>query len=410
MRTSREAPRAFLWNLWAPKVIVGKAAIGFLSIFLLEQFKEEDRNILIIVDPFLEKSAIRVEKSFKTRGFTCKIWKGVQPEVPIETVQEAVNVCNEFHPRILITIGGGSAIDTAKMVFLLYEKPDVDFYNLIPIDALGLRKKIKKLIAIPTTSGTGSEATFGSMIKDTSQDPPKKINISILEMLPDIVILSTEFVKSMPPKLTAGTGVDALVHGMSAYFSSCHNTLSDIVSLEAIKLVLKYLPRAYRRGNDLEARERMQVAAFLGGLGIGNSGVSMEHALGHSFGSVFPIHHGVAVGFFNPYAIQFMSKNSDRYIEVAKLFDIEIKDRSNQEILDDLVRKYKAFLRKLDLPTCVKEVKEPLIDKETYANKLDELVQFAWDDICTFDNLRVPTEEDLKEIFTYAYDGKDIDF
>ncbi|TFG18256.1 MAG: iron-containing alcohol dehydrogenase [Promethearchaeota archaeon] len=275
MRSSREAPRSFLWNLWTPKIMVGKAAVGFVSYYLLELFPEEERKVLIISDPFLEKSAIRVQKSLNSRGFQTKIWAGVEPEVPFYTIKEGVKVCEEFQPSILFTIGGGSALDTAKMVFLLYEKPDIDFYSLIPLNFLGLRKKIKIMIAIPTTSGTGSEATFGSMVKDTSQTPPKKINISIMELMPDIAILSTEFVEKMPPKLTAGTGVDALAHAFSAYMCSCHNTLSDLFSLEAIRLILKYLPRAFKRGNDLEAREKMQVAAFLSGSAISNAGIAL---------------------------------------------------------------------------------------------------------------------------------------
>ncbi len=410
MRTSREAPRSFLTNFWSPKLFLGKASVGFLSIFMVEQISEDQRRVLIIVDGALEKHANRVQKSLEARGFACKIWKGVQPEVPIETVEDAVKLCNEFDPKILVVIGGGSAMDTAKIVFLKYEKPQLDFYNLIPINALGLRKKIKFLVAIPTTSGTGSEATFGCMVKDTTQNPAKKINIASMELLPDIAILSTEFVKNMPAKLTAGTGIDALVHAISAYLCSCHNTLTDLSAQNSIELILKYLPRAYKRGNDLEAREKMQLAAFLAGLAISNSGVSIEHSFGHSFGDVFPIHHGVAVGLFNSYSMQFMAKTSDRYVIIAKLFGIIVENRSNIEILKELTVKYKEFLRSLDLPTCVDEIKEPIISKEEYTKNLGNLTQFAWDDICTFDSLRVPTKEDVTKIFLYAYEGKDIDF
>jgi alcohol dehydrogenase class IV len=290
LRSSREAPRSFLYNLWIPKLLLGKAAIGFLSIYLKEQLTEEERKVLIIVDANLETLGTRVERSLSARGFNCKIWNGVLPEVPLETINNAVKICEEFNPRVLIAVGGGSTLDTAKLVFLMYEQPNIDYYNLIPINALGLRKKIKHLIAIPTTSGTGAEATFASMIMDTTQKPPKKVYISTMEILPDIAILSTEFVENMPSKLTAWTGIDAIVHAMSAYFSSCHNTLSDLISLDAIRLILKYLPRAYKRGRDTEAREKMQIAAFLSGVAICNSGVAMEHSLGHSLGSVFEMH------------------------------------------------------------------------------------------------------------------------
>ena len=409
-RSSREAPRNFLWNLWTPRVMLGKASVGFLSTFLLEQVGEDERRVLLIVDPFLEKSGIRVQKSLSARGFECKIWKGVQPEVPFETIHDGLHVCNEFKPNILFAVGGGSTIDTAKLVFLFYEQPDIDYYNLIPINPLGLRKKIKFFIAIPTTSGTGSEATFGTIVIDTSQTPHKKVGIASMELMPDMVVLATEFVEKMPPKLTAGSGADALTHAISAYLCSCHNTLSDLLALDAIKLILESLPRAYKRGNDLEAREKMQVAAFLSGLSISNSGITIDHSLGHSFGSIFPVHHGVCVGLFTPYAIQYMSKNTDRYIAIAELFKIKTTNRSNREILNDFIQEYKNFLKSLNLPTCVNEITEPKITKEKYMGKIDQLVQIALDEICTYDSLRIPTEEDFKELFIHAYDGKDVDF
>ncbi|MHA1272575.1 MAG: iron-containing alcohol dehydrogenase [Promethearchaeota archaeon] len=410
MRTSREAPRAFLWNLWAPKVMVGKAAIGFSALYILQMLKDEPKKrALIITDPFLEKYAIRVQKSLKARGIECEIWKGVEPEAPIDSIKKGVKVCEHFKPQVLFAVGGGSVLDTAKMVLLLYENPDIDLYNLIPLNFIGLRNKIKIFIAIPTTSGTGSEATFGSVIKDTSQEPPKKINISIMELIPDIAILSTEFVEKLPQKLTAGTGIDALVHAISAYLCNCHNTLTDLFTLDAIRLILKYLPRTYKRGADLEAREKMQIAAFLSGVCISNSGISMDHSLAHSFGSLFPVHHGIAVGIFCIYAVQFLAKNSDRYKDIAELFGIELKNKTNDEILKEFTAKYKEFLYSLNMPTCVKEI-EPSISFEEYKNKLDELVQYAWDDICTFDNVRIPTKDDFRKIYLYAYEGKDIDF
>ncbi len=409
-RTSREAPRSFLWNLWTPRVMLGKASVGFLSHFLLEQVEEAERKVLIIVDPYLEKSGIRVQKSLTSRGFECRIWKGVKPEVPFETIQDGVRVCDDFKPKILFAVGGGSTIDTAKLVFLFYEKPNIDYYNLIPINPVGLRKKINYFIAIPTTSGTGSEATYGSVVIDTTVTPPKKIGIATMEILPDVVILATEFVEKMPPKLTAGTGADALAHAISAYLCSCHNTISDLLALDAIRLILEYLPRAYKRGNDLEARERMQIAAFLAGLSISNSGVAVDHSLGHSLGSVFSLHHGIAVGLFTPYTVQYVSKNTDRYIAIAELFKINTKDRSNYEILNDFTQAIKDFLKSLNLPICVNEIIEPKISKEEYMNKLDQLINFAMDDICTYDSLRVPNRDDFKKLFIYAYDGKSVDF
>jgi alcohol dehydrogenase class IV len=411
LKTTREAFRGFIANFWVPKLMVGKASITFLARYLIGQFpKESDRKTLIMVDKNLEKHANRIAASLGRRGFECQIWNGVEPEVPLYAVKTALKVCNSFKPQILIAIGGGSAIDTAKMVFLMYEKPDLDFYSMLPFDSLGLRMKIKQFIAIPTTSGTGSEATYGSMIKDTSQNPPRKIHVTNLELLPDIAIHSFEFVKDMPAPLTAGTGVDALVHAISSMLCSCHNTLGDTVCLEAIRLILKFLPRAYRHSNDLEARTQMQYAAYLAGLAVTNIGISLDHSLGHALGDLFEVHHGVAVGIFCSYAIQFIAKNSDRYIEIAKKFDVKVQGRKNEEILDDLINKYKDLLRSLDLPTSISELQMPAISKLDYMNELSGLEYMAWSDICNFVSLRVPNKDDLKKIFIYAYDGKNIDF
>ena len=144
-KSSREAIRNFQWSLWTPKVMMGKASVGFLATSLKEQVGEDEKRVLIVVDPYLEKSAIRVQRSLDARGFECKIWKGVKPEVPFETIQEGVQVCIEFKPKILFAVGGGSTLDTAKLVFLFYEKPDIDYYNLIPLTPLGLTLVIHKL-------------------------------------------------------------------------------------------------------------------------------------------------------------------------------------------------------------------------------------------------------------------------
>ncbi len=410
IRATREAPRSYISNFWVPKVFMGKANLDMLSIYLFKQFKEEERNVLIIVDSNLEKYAIRVSEYLNKRGFKCQIWKGVVPEVPFDTVKQGLNICNELNPQVLIAIGGGSAIDTAKLIFLLHEQPDINLYNIMPQFFFGLRKKIKTFIAIPTTSGTGSEATYSLMFKDTSKTPPKKINITSIEILPDVVILSYEFVKNLPPYLTAGTGIDALVHAISAYLSPCYNTLSDYTSLEALRLVLKFLLRAYKRGNDTEAREKMQMAAFLAGLAMITSGVALEHSMGHSLGNLYPIHHGVAVGIFTSYIIQFFAQNSSRYIDIAQAFGVEIMDRPNQEILKELIEKYKEFLHSLNLPTSIKDCRKPLIEKENFLKNLDQLIEHTWEDIITFASLRIPNKEELKRLFIYAYEGTNVDF
>ena len=264
------AVRGIETNYFLSRIHTGKSSLLKVARHLEATIDEVNRRALIITDSFTKKFVKNIEKFLDLIKMDYKIWSGVEPEVPVSTIDEAAKVCEEYNPIIIIAIGGGSVMDTAKMVLVKYEKPDQNLFMILPsVGApLGLRKKIKYLIAIPTTTGTGSETATAALITDTSRDPPKKIEVVHEELLADITILDSEFVKDLPPFLTMATGLDALAHAMGAYTTNWGNPYFDAVNKTTIQEIIRYLPRTYKYGGrDIEARSHMQVASTLAAFG-----------------------------------------------------------------------------------------------------------------------------------------------
>lgn len=375
--------------------------------FIGSYFKPDDKRLLIVVDKDLrhmgEKSG---NKLLEMKGFEFKIFDDILSDAPKNTLMKGVKICQEFQPKAIIAIGGGSTMDTAKGIFLLYEKPNVNLNNLIIPSYLGLRKKIDLLIAIPTTSGTGSEATTTSVITDTDRDPPKKTAVTLYELCPDIAVLHYDFVKSMPSELTAGTGMDALSHALGAYMLTMSNVYTDMHNLKAIELILEYLPRAVKRGNDMEAREKMLLAAYIAGVGFSNVVTSFDHGLGHSFGAIFHVHHGAAVGIFLPTAIAFQAKNSNRFIDIAQLFDVDIREKPKHIILKELLGNLRRFVQSIGFPTSVKELEKPQISYEKYSKEIDQMVKYAYKDVTRLFSARRVTMSQVRRLFEVGYENK----
>ncbi|MBY8985030.1 MAG: iron-containing alcohol dehydrogenase [Candidatus Lokiarchaeota archaeon] len=393
------------------QIYYGLNALNQISGFLEPRLNKEERRVLIITDDFTEKFAGRVIEVLNTIDAVSKVWAGVKPEGPLDTIEVAVEVCKGFKPTVFIAIGGGSVMDSAKAIMIKYEKPEANFYQIIGLEGLGLRKKVKYLIACPTTSGTGSEVTSAAMLTDLSRDPPKKLAVSHSEIVPDIAILHTDFVKDMPPFLTMATGLDTLAHSAGAYVSSWGGPLNDALNIAAIKEVLKYLPRAYKYGaKDLEAREKMQFATAIAGMGFSNSKVGLDHGLGHSFGKVFNRHHGFSVGLFLPYTVAYTAKISDRWKDLCPVFGIESNGKERKELLTALLQAIKDFIHSIDGAVCVKEIKNPTISKEDYFGKIDLLAKYAETDAVDLLAPRWMHTETYKKIFDYAWDGRDVDF
>jgi hypothetical protein len=294
-------------------------------------------------------------------------------------------------------------MDGAKAAWILYERPDITDLRLVsPLAPLGLRRKAF-LVAFPTTSGTGSECTSVAVVTDTQAK--RKVPIASGELLPDIAVLIPDFVTGMPPKLTAGTGLDALAHAVDNVTSVGTNDICDALALRATEMIFKYLPRAYRNGRDREARFRMHVAASMAGIAFGQGGIGLTHALGHTLGKLFGIHHGISVGILIPYCFQFYAPVTDKYLDVCKALDIRAK--SKERSLSLLVQKFKAFFKELDVPVDLKGLG---ITPEALEANMKELVLYSIEDPSAFSSPRPITAEQCEKLFRYAYEGKDIDF
>ena len=361
------------------------------------------KRAFIVSDEFNEPNAKKAGSFLESGGFATRMWARVLPEAPIENVQACAEEIKKFEPDLIMAVGGGSVIDLSKGAWILYERPDLTDLGMIsPLDKLNLRQKAM-LVAVPTTAGTGSESTGAAVFHDTAIQ--RKIPIAHDELVPDVAILSPEFTISMPPALTAGTGLDILAHAMDTATAPSSNDYTDPLALKAIDMVFEWLPKAYANGNNREARFKMIMAANIAGIACSMGGFHLTHSLGHSLGAVYEMHHGLCVGFFIPHSFQFCAKVTDKHLSICKSLDIPAP--TAREGLENLLTKVRAFLTCLDVPLALKDFG---IDKEDFEAKLPKLVEYAYGDICCFLSPRPITAQQCENVMRYAYDGRDIDF
>jgi alcohol dehydrogenase class IV len=361
------------------------------------------KRAFIVADEFSARFVGRVAKNFEANGFATKSWNKIQPEAPIDNVRACGKAMTKFKPDIIVAVGGGSVMDGAKAAWIHYERPDVkDLATMSPLESFGLGEKAL-FAAVPTTSGTGSECTSVSVIHDHKTD--RKIPLANGDLLPDYALLCPEFTMSMPPNLTVGTGLDVLAHSMDAIMTPTSNELTEAICLASIKMVFKFLPRAYQNGNDREARHRMMMASTLAGMGFGNSGAALTHSFGHSIGSIFNVHHGLAVGIFIPYVFQFYKEVTDKYLEICHALRIEAKTK--EKSMANLMKMVKDFFKTLNVPLSLKELG---IKKSAFEKNMKKLVLYSFEDIDTIFTPRPITKSQCEQILRYAYDGKDVDF
>jgi len=362
------------------------------------------KRAFVVADEFSNQFAKKTADYFKANGFTTEIWPKALPEVPIDNVKECASAMTVFAPDVIFAVGGGSVMDSAKAAWILYEHPEfADLGALVnPLIMLGLRKKAF-LVAVPTTSGTGSECTPVSVLHDTATH--RKVPIANAELLPDIAILIPEFTVSMPPKLTAGTGLDVLAHAVDGVMTPAANEFTDAMGLTAIKMAFKYLPRAYKNGNDREARYRMIIAASAAGISFGQNAAALTHSLGHSIGSLFNIHHGLSVGMLIPCCLQYYKPVCDKFLDICDALRIEGK--TPDKSFANLIKAFRDLFKALDVPLSFKELG---IKAEEFDRQMENLVLYTMEDIDTFFSPRPITAQQCEKILRYAYDGRDIDF
>ena len=388
-----------MWELTFPRTVVtGEGALEYLR-------EVEGKRALIITDKVIRKLnfAEKVANYLNQAGLEVKVFDEVEPEPSVETVVKGAKFAGKYGPDWLIGLGGGSCMDAAKAMWIIYANPEIEVGEINPFAKFELRKKAR-LICIPTTSGTGADVTWAAMITDVKEE--RKMELPSREMVADIVIIDPEFPKSMPPPLVADSGLDALTHAIEAYVSQWRNDFSDALAIKAIQIILKYLPRAHESSGDNEAKEKMHNAATMAGMAFSNSQVGIAHALAHSLGAIFRVPHGRIVGLFLPYSIEYsVGEAMERYGDIARAIGIEA--RTDEEAVEKLIRDIKELYREVRQPTSIRELG---INRDDFEKRLEDLVTRAANSSCTFMNPRVPDVEDTRKLFLYAFEGKKIDF
>ncbi len=385
-----------MWLFKSPEIVYGEGALDTLE-------QVSGQRAFIVTDATMVKLgfAERVAGYFHRAGIETRIFAEVEPNPTFKVVLKGKELCIAFQPDWVVGLGGGSAMDAAKAIYVLYERPDMEVEEINPLVPLGLGKKAR-LMAIPTTSGTGAETTWVVVLTD--QEAHKKTVLGSRENVPHLAIVDPSFTMGLPRQITADTGMDVLTHAVEGYTSLWINDFSDGLCLAAIRLAFNYLPRAWVDGQDAEAREKMHNAATIAGLGFGNSNAALAHAMGHPMSPALAVPHGRAVGLFLPYTIQFTAGcMGARYAEIARFMGLPAG--SNEEGTASLVQAVRDLAGQIGQPLTVADLGIP---REAFEAALPKMVEDGMIDTTTC--ARCPDEEEMEKLYRYAYEGKTVDF
>ena len=395
------------------------------SIQYLEKLPKSERT-MIITDRtmedlgYVEKIEYRLRK--RRNPVMIERFTGVEVDPSVKTVLDGAQEMIKFKPDTIIALGGGSVIDAAKGMWLFYENPQVNFEDL-RLKFMDIRKRVYKfpklgrkaqLVAIPTTSGTGSEVTSFAVITDKEKNI--KYPLADYKLTPDVAIVDPQFVMSLPKSVIADTGLDVLTHGIEAYVSVMATDYTDAMALKAIEMVFKYLPISYKGGDSAEcreAREKMHNASCMAGMAFANAFLGINHSLAHKLGARFHIPHGRANAILLPYVIEYNSQipskftafpkyksfiSDKKYCEIAKM--LGLKTDTVEEGVKNLIEAIKKLMKELNEPMSIKECG---IERDEYFSAIKKLSLEAFDDQCTSVNPRLPLVSEIEEIYMKIY-------
>ncbi len=418
------------WFKIPEKIYIEPGSVAYLAKM------PEIKRVMIVADPgmvqfgYIDKVIYQLNKNANKP--IIEIFSEVEPDPDLTTVSKGTEVMNTFQPDTIIALGGGSAMDAAKAMWLFYEHPDADFVGMSQ-KFMDIRKRVykfpklgkkSKMVAIPTTSGTGSEVTSFAVISDKSKN--MKYPLADYELTPDIAIIDPEFVYTVPKASTAFTGLDVLTHAIEAYVSVLANDYTDALALHAIKLVFENLPSSYENADEY-SREKMHNASCIAGMAFTNAFLGINHSLAHKLGGEFHIPHGLANAYLLPNVIEYNGEATptklaawpkyehyiapERYAEIAKMLGLVNKDSTDaQEGVKALANAVRELMKKVGIPLTIKEAGEldskSFIDPAVFENALDDLSYKAFDDQCTTANPRLPLVSELKALYMRAYYGK----
>ena len=419
-KTVAERRENMLWFKVPSKIYFKRGAVD-----LALRELEGKKRAFIVTDSFLFNSGA-VNKITNILDEMCieyQIFFDVKPDPTLSTINQAMAVLKPFEPDVIISLGGGSPMDAAKIMWLMYEQPDINFAD-ISMRFMDIRKRTCRIpdlgkkammVAIPTTSGTGSEVTPFAIITD--DETHVKYAIADYALTPNMSIVDPDFVDGMPKGLTSASGIDALVHALEAYVSCMATNFTNSNALEATKLVFRYLERSYTNGaQDPIAREKMHYAATIAGMAFANSFLGLCHSMAHKLGAMYHVPHGVANALLIRQIIKYNASDAPKkqatfpqykfpcakakYGQIAD--EIGLGGKTDDEKVELLIEEVDKLMKKINLPNSIKDFG---VDEKTFMDNLDELVELAFDDQCTGANPVYPLMEDIKKIYIDAYNG-----
>jgi len=389
-----------MWYFKSPEFYFGEGALRYL-------YQLRGDRAFIVTDGNIHKLGFveRIQKQLAEVGVSSQVFSEVEPDPSLNTVQRGAKALQAYKPDWVIGLGGGSCIDAAKGMWVLYERPDLELEYLDPVEDIGLGQKAK-LIAIPTTAGSGSESGYGMVFTDTVE--MRKLTLANREVMASLVIVDPSLTENLPRQITADTGIDVLSHAIEGYSCTLANDFNDGLCLQAAKLVFQYLPRAVAHGdNDEEAREKMANAASIAGLSLGNSAVALGHSLGHSAGAHFrALPHGRITALFMPYTIEFTAFGGrGRYLGMAQMLGLPASDE--KEAAFCLASAMRDLMRTVDLPLSLRDAG---ISLDRFEALLPSIVGYADVDPNIIQSRRIPATEEIEMLLRNAYEGKSVYF
>ena len=424
-KTVAERRNNMLWMRVPEKVYIKRGSIPVA----LEELKYvmDKKKVFIVTDKFLFENGYTkvVTDKLNELGITHTTFCDVAPDPNLACAKEGAKLMTEFNPDCIIALGGGSAMDAAKIMWVLYEHPEADFFDMA-MRFMDIRKRVYEFpkmgekayfIAIPTSAGTGSEVTPFAVITD--EETGVKYPLADYELLPKMAIVDSDMMMNAPKGLTAASGIDALVHSIEAYASMMATEFTDALAIEAIKLIFEYLPRAYKEGaNDPEAREKMAHAATIAGMAFANAFLGICHSMGHKLGAFHHLPHGITVSLVLNEVMKFNSVEKPtkmgtfpqyeyphtlrRYAEIAEALGIDGKD--DNEKLEKLLQKIDELKDSIEIKHTIKDYG---IEEKAFLDTLDEMSEQAFDDQCTGANPRYPLIEEIKDLYLKVYYGEE---
>jgi len=405
------------WFKIPNKIFFEKGSIQYLEVM------RDISRVFIVTDNAMVKLGYTDKILYHLRNRKNKVhsyvFDQVEPDPSFDTINKGVEMMRQFNPDCIIALGGGSAIDAAKGMWLLYEQPDVDL-NAMKNKFMDIRKRVykiedlgkkAKMVAIPTTSGTGSETTSFAVISDKVKN--MKYPLADYALVPTVAIVDPELVYSLPAKSVADTGMDVLTHALEAYVSNMANDYTDGLAEKAIQLVFDYLVESYNSSDNKLAREKMHNASTIAGMAFSNAFLGINHSLAHKIGAEYHVPHGRANAILLPYVIKYNSIMPDKFVSFPK-YEYFVADKryadlarrlglpasTTEEGVNSLIKAVKDLMKKIDMHT---SFEEEIPDEKLYMDKVDDLAEKAFEDQCTTANPKLPLIPELKQILIDSY-------